>query len=312
MQERLVLGTRGSDLARAQTRMVVEQVHSIGPDLAIDVKIIETRGDETAGAGPDADARAGRKGLFTAEIERALLAGEISAAVHSAKDLPSELASGTEITAVLPRGAVEDVLVALTPQSLESLPSGATIATSSVRRKHQLRWKRPDLEIVDLRGNVPTRLRKLAEAGWGGIILARAGLERLRLFVSENVVRYHEIEFHTSVLPRDLFLPAGGQGVVAVQIRAADDQTRRHLQPINHMETALCLRAERTFLRLLQADCNQPVSVLATITGSLLKMRAQIFDINARVPREGAVEGSRENPEALAEPLLRRIDGESS
>ena len=289
--------------------MVVEQLRQGRPDLAIEVKIIKTGGDETAKTGLAADGRAGRKGLFTAEIERALLAQEISAAVHSAKDLPSEMAPGTEIAAVLPRGPIEDVLVAPRADSLESLPSGGLVATGSVRRKHQLLWNRPDLKIVDIRGNVPTRLRKLAESGWDGMVLARAGLERLGLLVEGNIVRDQGIDFHVAILPSERFLPAGGQGIVAVQIRAGDDQTRKWVEAINQVETAACLQAERAYLRLLQGDCNQPVGVLATTGGSLLRMRGQIFEAGATVPREGAVEGNWGEAEDLAERLFRQTHG---
>src|SRR5262249_43677314 len=148
-------------------------------ELKFEIKIITTQGDDPATA--IENVRAGRKGVFTNAIERELLAGRIDFAVHSAKDLPSTLASNTEIASVLPRAPVDDVLVATTPCDLNSLPGDGIVATGSIRRKHQLRWKRPDLEIVDLRGNVPTRLRKLATGRWHATILARAGLERLGL-----------------------------------------------------------------------------------------------------------------------------------
>jgi hydroxymethylbilane synthase len=310
MAEKLVLGTRGSDLARTQTQMVVNHLRRYQPDLPIEVRIIKTSGDETSGTRAALDARAGRKGLFTAEIERVLLAGQVAAAVHSAKDLPGELAADTEVVAVLPRGPIDDVLVAPVADSLESLPAGAMVATGSIRRKHQLLWKRPDLKIFDLRGNVPTRLRKLAESGWDGIVLARAGLERLGLLVNGNVIHYEGIDFKTARLPGDCFVPAGGQGIVAVQIRAADDQARRWFEPINALDTALCLLAERTFLRLLQADCNQPVGVLATANGSLLQMRAQIFDSGTPVPKEGTVEGAANDVEGIAQRLFQQIHGQ--
>src|SRR6266480_4958056 len=179
MAETIVLGTRGSELARAQARLVEKAIQTLRPELQIETKIIDTKGDKTKAV----DLRAGRKGLFTAEIERALLAGDVDVAVHSAKDLPSEISPGAEIAAVLPRAQADDVLVSRHRGGLAALQEGATIATGSLRRKHQLSWKRPDLKIVDLQGNVPTRLRKLAENDWDAIVLARAGLERLGLSV---------------------------------------------------------------------------------------------------------------------------------
>src|SRR6266699_4538306 len=177
MIAKITLGTRGSELARAQTLLVEKAIRSAHPSVVIETKIIVTRGDNTKVV----DLNAGRKGLFTAEIERALLAGEVDVAVHSAKDLPSETSPDAEIAAVLPRAPMDDVLVSKHRGGLASLPEGATVATGSVRRKHQLLWKRADLDVIDLRGNVPTRLRKLAENQWASIVLARAGLERLGL-----------------------------------------------------------------------------------------------------------------------------------
>src|SRR5262249_23850227 len=175
MRKKITLGTRGSELARAQTMLVENAIRSAHPNVTIETKIIVTRGDNAKVI----DLHGGRKGLFTSEIERALLAGDVDVAVHSAKDLPSETTPGAQIAAVLARAPIDDVLISKHPGSLASLPPGATVATGSVRRQRQLHWKRTDLKVIDLRGNVPTRLRKLAENEWNGIVLARAGLERL-------------------------------------------------------------------------------------------------------------------------------------
>jgi hydroxymethylbilane synthase len=305
---RIVIGTRGSDLARTQTGMVARELLAKESGIEIEIKVIRTRGDE--GRRPVAalaGGEAGRKGLFTQEIERALVAAEIDLAVHSAKDLPSVLAPGTGIVAVLPRAPVDDVLVATTPCDLRSLPADGIVATGSVRRKHQLRWKRPDLEIVDLYGNVPTRLRKLSQDQWHGIILARAGLERLGLNIAAQRIRFEKSEFPIAVLPREVFLPAGGQGIIAVQGRSSDDRLKGLLERINHMATRSCLMAEREFLRLLHADCNQPVGVLAVMDRKMMIVRAQIFDPGATTPNEGVIEGPSDQPEELAEELIRQI-----
>ena len=210
---RIVLGSRGSDLALAQARLVEQALRAAWPDLEVTTEIIRTSGDEGARTEAVADRKAGRKGMFTREIEKQLLVRRIDLAVHSAKDLPSERMEDLEICAALPRGQTGDVLITKEDLSLTSFPQGATIATGSVRRQHQLRWKRPDLKVVDLHGNVPTRLRKLDEnEDWSGIILARAGLERLGLKVKmEN-------------LSEEDFVPAGGQGVIALQIRRNDER----------------------------------------------------------------------------------------
>ena len=304
---KIVIGTRGSQLALAQTQLVADALQARWAGLKIEIKVIKTRGDD--GKSAIADVCAGRKGLFTGEIERALAANQIDLAVHSAKDLPSALTPGTEIAVVLPRAPVDDVLVATTPCDLHSLAADGIVATGSVRRKYQLRWKRPDLEIVDLRGNVPTRLRKLAKDEWHAIILARAGLERLG-FAATGPIVFEGSEFSTSVLPREIFLPAGGQGVIAVQARSDRGRLKEILDPINHFDTRLCLRAEREFLRLLHGDCNQPVGVLALVEGGIMKMRAQVFDLGATTPREGLVEGLSEDAERLAAKLLGQINGE--
>src|SRR5439155_713641 len=254
--------------------------------------------------------RAGRKGLFTAAIERALLAHEVDLGVHSAKDLPSELSRGVEIAAGLPRGLVNDVLVAKRAGGLAALAEGATIATGSVRRKHQINWQYPHLEIVDLRGNVPTRLRKLAENNWDAIVLARAGLERLRLSPTHNEINFEGRQFFLEILPSEIFLPAGGQGIIAMQIRSDDERARTIVDLVNDREALLCLRAEREFLRLLQGDCNSPVGVLAKIDNGKMKLCAQVFEHGSTAPREGEVEGAFEDGELLAAELLRRINGE--
>ena len=304
----IVIGTRGSELARVQARMVEKALHEKWPDLTIETKIIRTSGDEShSQAG---NLRHGRKGLFTAAIEKALLARDVDLAVHSAKDLPSKLTRGTEIAAVLPRALMDDVLVLKRAGGLAALEGTATIATGSVRRKRQLAWKYPGPAIVDLRGNVPTRLRKFAENNWQAIVLARAGLERLGFLLTQNEINFEGQQFFIEVLPREIFLPAGGQGIIALQIRAGDESIRAIVNPVNDHETLLCLRAEREFLRLLQGDCNSPVGVLATSQNGIMKMRAQVFPDGSGAPREGRVEGVCDEGERLAAQLLKQVNGE--
>jgi hydroxymethylbilane synthase len=303
MIERIVLGTRGSDLARAQARLVEKATQTAWPQAKIETKIVVTRGDKARVLDP----RAGRKGVFTAEIERALLAGEVDVAVHSAKDLPSETSPDAEIAAVLPRAPMDDVLVSKNRGGLASLSQGAIVATGSVRRKHQLLWRRPDLDIIDLRGNVPTRLRKLAENKWDAIVLARAGLERLGLSANHTEICFEGGQFFLEVLPTEIFLTAGGQGIIALQIRADDQRTKAIVDVVNDRETLLCLQAEREFLRGLQGDCNCPVGVLAKIDNGKMKMRAQFFLRESAAPREAEAEGSCDEGGKLAGELLRRI-----
>lgn len=304
MNQKIVLGTRGSELARAQARLVEKAIQTVRPELRIETKIVATKGDKMKAV----DLRAGRKGLFTAEIERALLAGGVDVAVHSAKDLPSETNPGATIAAVLPRASADDVLVSKHSGDLAGLPDGATVATGSVRRKHQLLWKRADLKIVDLRGNVLTRLRKLAANEWDAIVLARAGLDRLGRSPALNEINFEDSQFFLEILPREIFLPAGGQGIIALQICVGDESAKTIVDPVNDRETLLCLRAEREFLRLLHGDCNSPVGVLAKIDDGRMKLHAQVFDQGLAAPLEGKVEGERADSERLAAQLLRQIN----
>ena len=303
MIAKMTLGTRGSDLARAQTLLVEKAIRSAHPNATIETKIITTRGDSSK----IVDLAAGRKGLFTAEIERALLAGEVDVAVHSAKDLPSQTSPGAQIAAVLPRAPINDVLISKHSGGLDSLPNGATVATGSVRRQRQLHWKRADIKVVDLRGNVPTRLRKLAENEWDGIVLARAGLERLGFSPTQTDIGFEGDQFFVEILPCEIFLPAGGQGIIALQIRADDQSTKAFLKSVNDPQTLLCLRAEREFLSRLHVDCNFPVGVHATISNRKMKVRAQVFEGESLTPRQAEVEGESDEGDQLAAELLRKI-----
>jgi hydroxymethylbilane synthase len=303
MIAKITLGTRGSELAHAQTLLVEKAIRSVHPSIAIETKVIVTRGDNAKVV----DLNAGRKGLFTAEIERSLLAGEVDVAVHSAKDLPSQTSPGAQIVAVLPRAGINDVLISKHSGGLASIPCGATVATGSVRRQHQLHWKRADLKVVDLRGNVPTRLRKLAENEWDGIVLARAGLERLGFSPTRTETGFDGGRLFLEILPREIFVPAGGQGIIALQIRSDDQSTKAFLESISDRETLLCLRAERQFLSRLHGDCNFPVGVHATISNRKMKLRAQVFEGESPAPRQAEVEGGCDEGDALAAELLRNI-----
>jgi hydroxymethylbilane synthase len=301
---KIILGTRGSELARAQTRLVEKALRSADANVAIETKIIVTRGDNIKVV----DLHAGRKGLFTAEIERALLAGEVNVAVHSAKDLPSETNPGAQIAAVLPRGSLNDVLISKHSGGLTSLPYGATVATGSVRRQRQLHCQRADLNLVDLRGNVPTRLRKLTGNQWDGIVLAQAGLERLGFSATRTEIGFEDGQFFVDILPSEIFLPAGGQGIIALQIRSDDQSTKAFLESVSDRETLLCLCAEREFLSRLHGDCNFPVGVHASITNGKMKMRAQVFEGKSPAPRQAQVEGASGEGRQLAAELLLNIE----
>ncbi len=256
--QKIVLGSRGSELARAQTELVEKALRAAWPKVAIEIEIIATRGDRRSDLPNESfDEKAGRKGFFTSEIERALQSGKIDVAVHSAKDLPSDMTSGLEICATLPRAAIDDVLVMKESGDFALLRRDAVIATGSVRRQHQL--------------------------------LARAGLERLGHVLSRRCFDCEGHRLHFESLPISEFLPAGGQGVIAIQIRTEDEITKRLVSAINHRETLACLRAEREFLRLLQGDCNCPVSVLAMVEDDEMTVRAQVFATINEPPKTGNI-----------------------
>jgi hydroxymethylbilane synthase len=303
MTRKIILGTRGSELARAQARLVEKAIQAARPNTRIEIRIVATQGDNARLL----ERQAGRKGLFTVEIEGALLDGDVDVAIHSAKDLPSETNPDAEIAAVLPRAPMDDVLVSKHPGGFASLPQSATVATGSVRRKRQLLWKRADLKLVDLRGNVPTRLHKLVDNNWDAIVLARAGLVRLGLSPARHEMSFEGRQLFIEILSHEIFLPAGGQGIIALQVRAKDRSVKAIVEPVNDHKTLLCLRAEREFLRLLHGDCDCPVGVLATMEGDRMKLRAQLFTDQSAAPREGEVEGTHDEGERLALQLLNRL-----
>jgi hydroxymethylbilane synthase len=212
------------------------------------------------------------------------------------------MTAGLELGAVLPRAPGDDLLIAKEKGELKG-----KVATGSVRRRHQLRWKFPRIEIVDLRGNVPTRLRKFLASDWQGIVLARAGLERLGYDVAAGSFEFEGVRLRAETLPLADFLPAGGQGIIALQVRADGDKAI--VDAVNDDSTFSCLQAEREFLRLLQGDCGSPVGVLATISGSTMTMRAQVFEPPRVEPRTARVEGGASEPAKLARELWESING---
>ncbi|MGC1482010.1 MAG: hydroxymethylbilane synthase [Chthoniobacterales bacterium] len=264
----LTLGTRGSDLALTQSRLVASALRAAHPDLRVQEKIIRTVGDRRLDVPLHAVGPLD-KGLFTKELEEALLDGTIDFAVHSLKDLPTENPPGLVLAAILERADPADLLVSKTPGGLDGLPPHSTVGTSSPRRKNQLLHFRPDLTVVDIRGNVPTRLRKLAESDTlAATVLAKAGLDRLG----------HDIippQLHATVITE--MLPAPGQGAIAVQTRDADTATRALFQPLHHEDTARCVTAERDVLRQQGGGCHLPLGVLATINDGNLTVTATLF-----------------------------------
>ena len=257
----LIVGSRGSPLALAQVALIKSRL----PGVPVETVIIKTSGDKFLDVSL---AAAGGKGLFTKEIEDQLLAGTIHVAVHSLKDLPTDLPDGLTLAAVPAREDARDVFVSCRYNSLDQLPNGATIATGSIRRKAQLLAKRPDLKIVEIRGNVATRLHKLAD--FDGTILAAAGLKRLGLWQNVPGYRWQLLDIGTMI-------PAVGQGIIGCEIRQADTGTSRILAGLNDANTMACAEAERALLKALGGGCQFPYAGHATVVGDRLKLVAGVF-----------------------------------
>ncbi len=266
MTTRLILATRRSALALAQSRAFARALMQASPGLQIDELEVFTTGDKITDR-PLFEV--GGKGLFTKELEEALLDGRAHFAVHSLKDVPGEIAPQFAIACVPKREDPRDVLVSKDGSKLKDLPLGARVGTSSLRRSVALRLVRPDLQIVPLRGNVDTRLRKCEEGHVDAIVLARAGLVRLGI--------EHRA---TEVLEPEVMLPAIGQGALAVEIRVSDTDTREHLAPLVHHETEVCVAAERGVMVALGADCRTPVAAHAVRRGDELWLRGMAAEVD--------------------------------
>lgn len=270
---RLRLGTRASPLARWQAEWVAEHLREHGVE--VEMVHIATQGDVKQGP----LGQIGGQGLFTKEIQRALLARQIDLAVHSLKDLPTEPVEGLCLAAVPPRETTADVLVSAKFGSLDHLPQGAKVGTGSLRRKAQLLHVRPDLEIVDIRGNVETRLKKLDDGQYDAIVLAAAGLTRLGF-----------ADRMTFLIPPSIMLPAVGQGALGLETRQEDSLARLLVEPLNDPHAQAAVLAERTMLQALRGGCLAPVAALAVADDAALKLAAVVLsgDGQKRISGDGA------------------------
>jgi hydroxymethylbilane synthase len=301
----VILGTRGSQLALAQAELVKQALERLPERPETVVRIVRTTGDRRLDINISKPGSKLGRGLFTKELEDALLNREIDVAVHSLKDLPTELRPELELAATLPRHDPVDVLISKSAKSLSEIPAGGLVATSSPRRARQIAARRPDLRVSDIRGNVPTRITKLlAEDSWNSLVLAKAGLERLGYRLQGG-----RLEFETHWLfVTDLveILPAAGQGAIGLEIRANDPGLNELLSNINDAPTWFCTNVEREFLRLLGGGCNLPVGIRTSLSGSELRCEAIIFDESDK-PRSGTLSGHFKTPRAAASALLHRI-----
>jgi hydroxymethylbilane synthase len=281
------IGTRGSPLALAQTEQVRAQLaHAHGVEAErIAVKIIRTSGDAIQDR---TLADVGGKGLFTKEIEEALIAGSIDLAVHSSKDVPTFLPDATWLSAFLPREDPRDVFISTTAASLHDLPAGAVVGTASLRRQAMVLRLRPDLRVKPLRGNVETRLRKLAEGEADATLLALAGLKRLGL-----------ADRATRILDTDEFLPAVGQGAIAIESRRDDDRISALVTAIGDADTEVALTAERSFLALLDGSCRTPIGGHCRVDGDRVHFRGLIISPDGREAYQTSRDGTRGDAAAL-------------
>lgn len=271
------IGTRGSKLAMWQAEWVKSQLETRGHD--VELEIISTKGDTSTAS----LSQVGGQGVFTKEIQRALLDNRVDVAVHSLKDLPTEVIDGLEIAAVPERETTKDCLISREGTAFADLPSGARVGTGSSRRGAQLKSWRPDIEIADIRGNVDSRLRKLDEAQYDAIILAAAGLTRLKL--QERI---------TEFLPQDRILPAIGQGALGLECRSEDTEAKQALQALNHPESMAAVVAERAFLAALLAGCLAPVAASASVKEGQLHLQGRVLSKDGEQVLDGTKNGSAE------------------
>lgn len=285
----IIIGTRGSKLALTQTQWVMSHLQAIYPEITFQIRVIHTRGDKLTHANL---AQAGGYGFFVKEIEDALLSKDIDMAVHSLKDMPAILPSGLKLGAICKRLDVRDAFISKDDRKLEDLETGEGIGTSSLRRRIQLLSFRPDLKVVDLRGNLDTRLKKLTESSSiSGIIVAAAGLYRLKM---EGKI--------TQLLPLDPFLPAAGQGALSLEVRT-QDEFEDMVKVLNDQESMITVFAERAFLEKIGIGCAAPVGVYARIVGDRLIIRGMVSEHWEEI--EGAVEDYREIGMRLGERMMK-------
>ncbi len=292
----IIIGSRGSALALAQAAWTQKQIQSRLPDIEVVVEIIKTSGDKDVISSLRAPSTAG---VFVKEIEQALLDEKIDIAVHSMKDLPTEIPAGLHIAAVPEREDTRDALITNSAVNLSQLPDGARVGTGSLRRQAQILSLRPDLNIMDIRGNLDTRLKKLRDGAYDAIILACAGLRRLGL---QNQI--------SSILEHSQMLPAPGQGALAIETRAGDSRIEAIASELNHPPTALAVSAERSFLQNMGGGCNVPVGVHGCVEQNVIQIDALVSTPDGQRSVRDSIrleaEKSKEAVAALSQRILSR------
>jgi hydroxymethylbilane synthase len=286
LKTKLRIGTRQSKLALWQTEHVKSELKKHYPELEIEVIHINTKGDKILDV---ALSKIGDKGLFTKELENALLSGEVDLAVHSLKDLETNMPAGLQLAVVSDRHEVNDVIIAREKGvTIDSLRENAVVATGSLRRRSQLLNLRNDISTVELRGNVPTRIQKYLDSDWDAIILARAGVERLGL--QDHI---------SSIIPIDMMLPAVGQGALGLQIREGDNKTNELISVLHNPNIFAAVSCERAFLRELQGGCQVPIAAHAIVKPNGIWLKAYIGSVDGTEAMRGYVRGSKYHAEEL-------------
>lgn len=290
MKKKIIIGSRGSELALWQANFVKNGLERKNKNVSVEIKIIKTKGDKILDV---ALSKIGDRSLFTKELEIELLNKKIDLAVHSLKDLQTEIPKGLKLAAVTKRHNVQDVLISRKKgTTIINLPENATVATGSLRRRCQLLHLRPDLNIVELRGNVPSRIIKFLESDWDAIILARAGVERLKL--NKHI---------SSIIKADIMLPAVGQGALGIETRADNKIVNEIVKSIHHENTYLAVLAERALLKTLEGGCQVPVGAFAEVKKNGLHIDALVGSLDGSITYRKKISGSKNNPEKTGRKL---------
>lgn len=291
---KLIIGSRGSALALWQSNFIKKEIETANPDIEIEIQLIKTTGDNILDVPLS---KIGDKGLFTKELENELLFGSVDIAVHSLKDLQTDIPRGLKLAAVTKRHFVEDALIAKEPGiTIDMIPQGGTVGTGSLRRKCQLKAIRPDLNVVDLRGNVPTRIKKFLQSDWDAIILARAGVERL------NMEKYI-----SSIISVDQMLPAVGQGALGIEIKSTNKNVEKLLKSIHDADTFASVTAERTLLKELEGGCQVPIGAFAEVRSNGLFLEAMVGSLDGEKVIRSRMRGSKKDPVQLGKNLASEL-----
>jgi len=290
MKQKLIIGSRGSELALWQAKFIKRELEKAHRNLSVEIKLIKTKGDKILDV---ALSKIGDKGLFTKELETALLNREVDLAVHSLKDLQTEIPAGLKLAVVTKRHDVEDVLISRKKgTTIWNLKEGAVVATGSLRRRSQLLHLRPDIQVVELRGNVPTRIQKFLKSDWDAIILARAGVERLGLK-----------KYVSSYIDKNEMLPAVGQGALGIEIHKENVFAEELLQALHHEETYVAVLAERALLKALEGGCQVPIGAFAEVKANGLYLDAIVGAIDGSLTFRKKLKGTKREPEKLGKLL---------